>query len=409
MRLLPAVLAALTIPAGALAVLAVPAAAATPTCHGRTATIVGTGSGDFLTGTSGPDVIVGRGGDDAIKGLGGDDLVCAGPGADIVLGGPGDDRLHGGTDRPGGLGDFRYLDGDTLDGGPGDDLLAVDYDGRHPHNIPDAVSYEQAPRGVTVDLVAATATGWGNDTLVPTRDMGVLGSAHDDRVTGSSGSDRVVGNAGDDVIVTRGGDDTVYAETYAARPGDDTVITGAGDDSVVSLSGSDRIDTGTGNDEVEALSQAPGEVRTGSGDDFATLDLTVTDGLDTDGGAGSDILVLRGVDGLEGGQRPTLTVDLRDGTTLLDRGDAVDVAHGTDLGYEEHRFIGDLSWVFHGTDGPDRVLPLTGGPLQAWTYGGDDLIGGTEHDDHLDAGDGTDEVHGHGGVDTCTAYEAGEC
>jgi hypothetical protein len=102
-------------------------------------------------------------------------------------------------------------------------------------------------------------------------------------------------------------------------------------------------------------------------------------------------------------------VDLRDGTTLLDRGDAVGVAHGTDLGYEEHRFIGDLAWVFHGTDGPDRVLPLTGGPLQAWTYGGDDLIGGTEHDDHVDAGDGTDEVHGNGGTDTCLAYEAGEC
>jgi Ca2+-binding RTX toxin-like protein len=271
------------------------------------------------------------------------------------------------------------------------------------------VSYEQAPHGVTVDLVARTATGWGSDTLVPTRDMGVLGSGHDDRVTGSAGSDRVVGNAGDDVIVTRGGDDTVYAETFAARPGDVTVVTGAGDDSVVSLAGSDRIDTGSGNDEVEALSPVPAEVRTRGGDDFVTQDLTATDGLASDGGPGEDVLVLRGLDGLEGGLRPTLTVDLRDGTTLVDRGDAVAAAHGTDLGYEEHRFIGDLTWVFHGTEAPDRVVPLTGGPLQAWTYGGDDLIGGTERDDQIDAGDGTDEVHGNGGQDTCLGYEAGEC
>ena len=396
----PAVLAVLTVPA--------PAGAAVPRCHGELATLVGTASGDFLTGTAGRDVIVGRGGDDAIDGRGGDDLVCAGPGADIVRGGPGADRLHGGPDRVGGVPGARYLDGDRLDGGPGDDLLAVGYDGRRPHRTPDALSYEAAPRGVVVDLVAATAAGVGHDTIVVTRAMGVLGSAYGDRVTGSAGADHVVGNAGDDVIETRGGDDTVFAETYAARPGDDTVLTGSGADLVVSLSGSDRIDTGNGNDSVEAFSPVPAEVRTRGGDDFVQQEVSLEDGLSTDGGPGTDVLALRGVD-LPAGTRPELTVDLRDGTTRLDPGDQADVAIGLAKRYEEHRFIGDLSWVFHGSAGADRVIALTGGPLQAWTYGGDDFIAGTEHDDHLDAGEGTDEVHGVGGTDVCLGYEAGEC
>ncbi|MCW2765743.1 MAG: Hemolysin-type calcium-binding region, partial [Nocardioides sp.] len=153
----------------------------------------------------------------------------------------------------------------------------------------------------------------------------------------------------------------------------------------------------------------PAVVRTGAGDDLVQQDLAVEDGLATDGGAGTDVLAIRGVDGLEGAQRPALTLDLRDGTTALDRGDAVDVASGTVHGYEEHRFIGDLTWTFYGTEGADRVWAMTDGPLQAWTFGGDDFIGGTEHGDHLDAGDGTDEVHGGGGSDTCLAYEAGEC
>src|SRR5215467_11150087 len=51
------------------------ATAAGPTCHGRTATIVGTASNDWIEGTHGPDVIVGGGGDDVIRGEGGNDLI----------------------------------------------------------------------------------------------------------------------------------------------------------------------------------------------------------------------------------------------------------------------------------------------------------------------------------------------
>jgi Ca2+-binding RTX toxin-like protein len=51
------------------------ASAGTPTCHGESATIVGTSGADNLHGTSGHDVIVGRGGNDVIDGRGGNDTI----------------------------------------------------------------------------------------------------------------------------------------------------------------------------------------------------------------------------------------------------------------------------------------------------------------------------------------------
>ena len=72
------------------------ASAGTPTCHGESATIVGTSGADNLHGTSGHDVIVGRGGNDVIDGRGGNDTICGGSGQDTLSGGAGDDRLYGG-------------------------------------------------------------------------------------------------------------------------------------------------------------------------------------------------------------------------------------------------------------------------------------------------------------------------
>lgn len=69
---------------------------ASPTCLGRTATVVGTRGADTLVGTGGADVIAGLGGGDVIRGLGGDDVMCGGSGNDQLRGGLGDDRLRGG-------------------------------------------------------------------------------------------------------------------------------------------------------------------------------------------------------------------------------------------------------------------------------------------------------------------------
>ena len=100
-----------------------------PTCGGRTATIVGTEGPDELDGTDGADVIVGLGGADIINGFDGNDLICAGRGADIVDGGPGRDRIWGnaGADELSGSGGRDRLFGqggdDVLHGGGGNDRL----------------------------------------------------------------------------------------------------------------------------------------------------------------------------------------------------------------------------------------------------------------------------------------------
>lgn len=118
-----------------------PAASATPTCNGKTATlfvsptnssgqvIVGTAGDDVIVGGNGNDVIDGGGGNDTICGLGGDDKIRGGAGNDYLFGGKGDDDVGGqaGDDEVvGGEGNDRLQGGagnDVLRGGDGNDIL----------------------------------------------------------------------------------------------------------------------------------------------------------------------------------------------------------------------------------------------------------------------------------------------
>ena len=117
----------------AAALLAVPvarpASAATPTCQGKAATIVGTGGDNTIRGTRRADVIVAKAGDDTVRGRGGRDRICGGGGDDKVLAGGGDDRVAGGAgdDRiEGATGADRLrgaLGDDTILGQDGDDSI----------------------------------------------------------------------------------------------------------------------------------------------------------------------------------------------------------------------------------------------------------------------------------------------
>lgn len=82
-----------------------------PTCHGKPATIRGTGGADKLSGTPAADVIAGAGGNDRLSGLAGNDFICGGSGRDTLKGGKGKDNLYG------------ELGKDKLKGGPGKDKL----------------------------------------------------------------------------------------------------------------------------------------------------------------------------------------------------------------------------------------------------------------------------------------------
>ena len=69
--------------------------------------------------------------------------------------------------------------------------------------------------------------------------------------------------------------------------------------------------------------------------------------------------------------------------------------------------MGRLRWRFFGTPGADRVWAMSGGPLRALTFAGDDWLHGTARADHLDGGEGVDEADGREAADTCIDIERG--
>lgn len=386
--------------------------AAATTCRGKTATIVGTPAADVLTGTKGPDVIAALGGDDVVEGLGGDDRICGGGGADRLAGGVGADRLHGESDRLSADESGTFLVGDTLLGGPGDDLLDPGHDRRRvdARRSPDTLSWADAGAGVQVDLTTGLATGAGQDTIVLTPALGVEGSPWSDRITGSAGPDWIAGAEGDDEILAGDGDDTIFTERptleAGASPDQDVVDAGPGDDFVSTQLGRDRVSTAGGADWIEAYGSSPVVIDAGGGADEVLQSALAEAGAGSAGGAGNDRITYYGtyLEGLE--PRAEFTIDLRTGTTTTSLDPA---ATGTIAGFQEHRLVGDVSWQFHGTAGPNRIWAITGGGLRAWLYDGDDWAIGSELDDFVDAGPGDDHVNGRAGDDVCRRAERGVC
>ena len=388
-----------------------PATGAAPTCQGEKATLVGSDGADELLGTNKDDVIVALGGDDVVEGRGGADLICGGMGADRLDGGAGPDRLLGGGDRLGDDPAGTFLIGDVLVGGDGDDLLAGGRDTRkvEAHRRPDTISYADSPAGVVVDLGAdpAVATGHGTDTIRVYPYFGVDGSPYADTITGSTGDDDLNGLGGDDRIDGLRGADTIFGEDVNADGGgDDDLRGGYGPDVIGSYAGRDVVRGGPQNDFVEAYSDRPAQVSGDAGDDYVAQNLTTGSGSASLGGDGRDHLALYGTLLAGSTPRAELTIDLRTGTTSTSLEPA---ATGTVGAFEEYRLVGNLRWRFHGSPGRDRVWGITGGPLAAWTYGGDDWVRGTDRDDSVNGGRGIDEVQGQGGDDTCRNVERGGC
>ena len=204
-------------------------AGTTPSCHGMTATIVGTEGDDRIRGTEGPDVMVGLGGSDGLYGAGGDDWICGGPGNDAtytfpypgavdgeLAGGPGVDRVWGGA------GNDEIYGGESgstgYDSGAGDYL----YGGKGHDRVCDAFCYQT--------------------------DFSYSDEPGADQLFGGPGSDSLVDSKGADFVSGGGGDDLVMTEmTYdnALNPsGRDIYFGGAGNDQF-------RVDDGvSGNDTV---------------------------------------------------------------------------------------------------------------------------------------------------------------
>lgn len=236
-------------------------------------TITGGPTGDELGGGDDQDVLIGLGGVDNLLGGDGPDLLRGGPRSDDLDGGPGADTadysdatagvtvdLVAGASGGSGRDDVVSLEhvvgsafadeilgnslANELLGRGGNDRIngrggadAMDGEG----GPRDLVSFAGSPSGVTVSLQAATATGWGDDTLSRFERIG--GSSGNDRLTGSGDDDELLGGAGSDTLRGLGG-----ADRLRPGPGNDVVRGDPGKDTL-DLTGTTRgvmIDLATG-------------------------------------------------------------------------------------------------------------------------------------------------------------------
>jgi len=400
--------------------------AAVSTCAGQAATITGTTGRDVLTGTAGPDVIAGLAGDDVIRGLDGDDVLCGDDGADLLVGGRGNDALYGGrsgyhSDRGG-----SYYLPDTLKPGPGDDLVDGGVDPRPGEDEewgPDTLDYSGSAAAVTVDLLAGTADGQGQDEIVVIDRWRVIGSRYGDIVTGTAFNDMLEGGPGPDTLAGGVGNDELHGDSGLAPDGaSDNLSGGDGDDHLFTEGGPDQLSGGPGNDQLFDRDNAADVLHGDDGDDNVVAErggrdqlygdagddglfdrLVAGGGQVLDGGPGSNAIAFNTRDDLDvrsEQQRVTGTTDLRDGTTIVNGPEAtiVTVQNANWLGVPAR-------WTVWGTDAAETINGAYDGPLTVHAGGGNDHLYGTAYVDLLDGGDGADYARSGKADDTCVSIE----
>lgn len=232
--------------------------------------------------------------------------IIGAAGNDTLIGGAGNDTLAGG------------MGNDTLTGGAGTDT----------------VSYADAMAAVTVDLIAGTATGEGNDRL--SQIEGVLGSAYDDAF---SAAPNVIctldGGAGNDTYVLTAIPSVSHSFLDSSGGSDllKLAINGHSLDYLfrdIRWNGSDLELVTPGNtvltlrniDLLAAFDSASPMMLVGAGQQTAGDDMVVARSGDTtlEGGNGNDTLVWApGVTTIKGGSQPgsSDTADFRHSTTAV--------------------------------------------------------------------------------------------
>ena len=305
------------------------------------------GQGPDLIGTAGDDFILGTNSAELIKGLNGnDELIGFGP-ADTIVGGNGDDILDGGKGNDLLLGrnghDILLAEqgNDTIVGGGGTDWAYF-------HDA--FFGSGDGDNGVTVDLLAGTATDrdGGTDTIVSCED--VIGTLNSDTITGDAGDNLLSGYFGSDSLY--GGDGNDYLETGG---GLGAVMDGGNGEDTIFLFSS------TGTDLKINLSQ------TGEQLVAADTSVTISNVENASGYYYNDVII--GTDGAN-----KLYGDF--GNDLLRGGAGADSLYGD--GYDH----GDGAIV---TD--------------AYSVGDDTLVGGTGNDT-LNGGGGADQMSGGFDADT---------
>jgi Ca2+-binding RTX toxin-like protein len=286
-------------------------------------TLYGEADDDYLDGSAGNDILIGGLGNDTMDGGSGTDTVnfsaaVTGVIVNLVAGtatGDGSDTLYNIENVTGSAyGDTLTGDGNAnaLNGGDGDDIIVggAGNDAIDGGNGSDTVDYSGAAAGVTVNLLAGTASdGFGGaDTISHIEN--VIGSDYADTITGSNISNLLSGGAGDDIISGSGAADTLIGgagnDTLNGNGGSDVAdYSAAASGVVVNLAAGVASNDGYGGtDTLSTIEWATGSAYndsiTGSG---GANTLNGGDGDDTiNGGGGSDTLNGgAGNDSLDGG------------------------------------------------------------------------------------------------------------
>jgi hypothetical protein len=204
-----------------------------------------------IDGGDGTDSLVGNNLANALDGDNGADSLSAGGGDDTVTAASYNDV---GADAVG----LETRGADTIDCGPGDDLVYYDVSDKQVNCEllvlvrdfgyvyggtpgPDRIIADRGPAFVHGNL--------GNDRLGVTRFAGgtsLFGDEGNDRLAGNTGSDRIEGGLGNDVLVGAEGDDRLFGnrglDRIAAGPGADTISARDGQADTISCgSGRDRV------------------------------------------------------------------------------------------------------------------------------------------------------------------------
>jgi Ca2+-binding RTX toxin-like protein len=262
---------------------------------------VGDAPGSTVTGNDLRNAISGLG---TIRGLGGDDRLIGGflhgqPNHDTIDGGPGDDVVEDG-DLSG--------DSDTLIGGDGDDRLVAYDQAEESENTNeremaptrDELSCGPGVDRIDVDNLDPRPADCEIVALVGFRGSTITGTRRDDVLPGFSGdgaADRILAGSGDDVVEGRGGNDQLFgqdgddrlvgesagapfeppitdlnADVISGGSGADHVIGGFGADRLTGGPGSDRFSGGDANDTIGARDGTRDKVRCGRGRDRVIAD-----------------------------------------------------------------------------------------------------------------------------------------
>jgi Ca2+-binding RTX toxin-like protein len=401
--------------AGSLCWAAPPVQAVGPSCGGRAATIVGTGSADVIRGTARADVIVGLGGNDTIAGLAGNDWICGDDGSDRLAGGLGADHVFGGRDwvHVTDEGSTERV-GDSLAGDAGDDLLVPGSDGRAADDvIPDSISWESAPRGVHVDAAAGTASGQGTDHLV-SQGAWLIGSDFADVLQGGPRRDLLSGGRGPDRLLGEGGNDRILTDPASGGATADVALGGDGNDQISAAGGADLLRGGPGADIIDDLGRAAARMYGGSGADMLVTQLADTPGVTqvVDGGPGTRDLVDVHTQVINPtGRTSTATWNLATGRLVftLDHPVTATVAHVERVDLSAWGTV----WSIQGTIADDDVSASGSWGTTFDGFRGDDTFWGSAYDDTFDGGPGSDHSLGMGaGTDTCISVEVidgGDC